>query len=95
MESRRVWLSYTLIRVALFALPFAVLMVAGVHWLWAALIATVFSFCASYIFLHRQRAAMAADLTAIQRGRRSPVADDDAEDAAVDRTPVERRDSDR
>jgi hypothetical protein len=89
METRRVWLSYTLIRVALFAVPFAVLMVSGVLWLWSALIATVFSFCASYIFLRRQRETMSSDLAAIRQGRKSPTVDDDVEDAAVERRDLE------
>jgi len=42
------------------------------------------SFCGSYIFLRRQREAMAADLAAVAAGRRKPVEDDDSEDAAVD-----------
>ncbi len=88
-------MSYTLIRITLFAVPFGVLMASGVFWLWSALIATVFSFCASYIFLRRQRETMAEDLSAIRRGRKAPAVDDDVEDAAVEGAAVERNDSDR
>ncbi len=79
------WLVYSLLRVALFAVPFALLMVAGLPWYWSAVIAAVISFCASYIFLGRQRSVMAEDLSAIQRGRKRPVEDNTVEDAAVDR----------
>lgn len=85
MKSGRVWLVYSLLRVALFAVPFALLMVAGVEWYWAAIVAAIISLCASYIFLGRQRAVMAQDLSAIQRGRRRRVEDDAVEDDAVDR----------
>jgi len=80
-----VWLVYSLLRLALFVVPFALLMLAGVEWYWAALVAAVISLCASYIFLGRQRQVMAADLSEIQRGRRRPVEDDTAEDDAIDR----------
>lgn len=79
------WVTYSLLRIALFAVPFAVLMLVGVDWIWAALVATIVSFCASYIFLRRQRDAMANDLSAIRRGRTVRTVDDDSEDAAVDR----------
>jgi membrane protein implicated in regulation of membrane protease activity len=80
-----VWLVYSLLRLALFVVPFALLMVAGVEWYWAAIVAAIISLCASYIFLGRQRAVMAQDLSAIQRGRKRPAQDDSVEDDAVDR----------
>ena len=90
MKSGRVWLVYSLVRLALFVVPFALLMVAGVEWYWAAIVAAIVSLCASYIFLGRQRQTMAEDLSAIRRGRKRPVEDDSAEDAAIDRqTPAE------
>jgi len=85
VKTGRVWLVYSLLRVALFVVPFALLMLAGVAWYWAAIVAAIISLCASYIFLGRQRAVMAQDLSAIQRGRRRPVEDDTVEDDAVDR----------
>jgi membrane protein implicated in regulation of membrane protease activity len=85
VKSGRVWLVYSLLRLALFVVPFALLMVAGVAWYWAAIIAAIISLCASYIFLGRQRQTMAEDLSAIQRGRKRPIEDNTVEDAAVDR----------
>jgi len=85
VKSGRVWLVYSLLRVALFAVPFALLMVANVPWYWAAVVAAIISLCASYIFLGRQRQVMADDLSAMRRGRRRPIEDNTVEDAAVDR----------
>jgi hypothetical protein len=76
-----VWLRYTLLRVLVFAVPLAVLLFLGVHWLWSALIASVVAFCVSFIFLRRRRDEVAQAWAA-----RRPVRtrDDVAEDAAID-----------
>lgn len=85
MSSRRYWLVYTVVRILLFAVPFGlVVAVSPDFWPLAAVIGAVVSFCGSYIFLRKQREAMAADLAAVAAGRRKPVEDDDSEDAAVD-----------
>ncbi|MCJ1711741.1 DUF4229 domain-containing protein [Clavibacter michiganensis subsp. phaseoli] len=85
MSSRRYWLVYTVVRILLFAVPFGlVVAVSPDFWPLAAVIGAVVSFCGSYIFLRRQREAMAADLAAIAAGRKAPVEDDDSEDAAID-----------
>jgi hypothetical protein len=79
------WLSYTLLRVLLFAVPLAVLLLVGV-WPWlAALIAAVFGLSASVIFLRGPREAISREIhSARTRERPVPVADDEAEDAAAD-----------
>jgi hypothetical protein len=85
VSSRRYWLVYTVVRILLFAVPFGlVVAVSPDFWPLAAIIGAVVSFCGSYIFLRKQREAMAADLAAVAAGRRKPVEDDDSEDAAVD-----------
>jgi hypothetical protein len=85
VSSRRYWLVYTVLRVLMFAIPFGlVVAVSPDFWPLAAVIGAVVSFCGSYIFLRKQREAMAADLAAVAAGRRKPVEDDDSEDAAVD-----------
>jgi hypothetical protein len=85
VSSRRYWLVYTVVRILLFAVPFGlVVAVSPDFWPLAAVIGAVVSFCGSYIFLSKQRQAMAADLAAVAAGRRKPVEDDDTEDAAVD-----------
>ena len=82
-----VWIWYTALRVVLFAVPLAVLLAAGVQPWVSAAVAAVFGLSASLIFLRRARESMSSDLYAA-RHREAPVvrADDDEEDAAVDRT---------
>ena len=86
-----VWIWYTALRIALFAVPLIVLLVAGVPGWIAALVAAVFGLSASLIFLRRARNAMSSDLYAA-RHRETPVvnADDEAEDAALERGVDER-----
>lgn len=85
VSSRRYWLVYTVFRVLMFAIPFGLVVAVNPDlWPLAAVIGAVVSFCGSYIFLRKQREAMAADLAAVAAGRRKPVEDDDSEDAAVD-----------
>ena len=86
-----VWIWYTALRVLLFAVPLAVLLAFGVNpWISAA-VAALFGLSASLIFLRRPRESMSSDLYAA-RHRETPVVrdDDEAEDAAVDRTSNER-----
>ena len=86
-----VWIWYTALRILLFAVPLAVLLAFGVNpWISAA-VAALFGLSASLIFLRRPRESMSSDLYAA-RHRETPVVrdDDQAEDAAVDRTSNER-----
>ena len=86
-----VWIWYTALRVLLFAVPLAVLLIAGVNvWVSAAL-AALFGLSASLIFLRRARESMSSELYAA-RHRETPVVSDDdaAEDAAIDRSADER-----
>lgn len=85
MNAIPVWLRYTLLRVLLFAAPLAVLLIAGVTPWIAVLVAALFGFSASLIFLRRDREQLATDLYAA-RHRETPVVrdDDEIEDAAVD-----------
>ena len=85
MKAVPVWLRYTLLRVLLFAAPLVVLLIAGVSPWIAVLVAALFGFSASLLFLRRQREEFATDLYAARR-REAPTARDDAEaeDGAVD-----------
>ncbi|WP_082571142.1 DUF4229 domain-containing protein [Agromyces sp. Root1464] len=91
MKSVPVWIWYTALRVLLFAVPLAVLLIAGVNVWVSAAIAALFGLSASLIFLRRARNAMSSDLYAA-RHRETPVAnaDDEAEDAALERGVDER-----
>jgi outer membrane murein-binding lipoprotein Lpp len=85
VKSVPVWIWYTALRILLFAVPLAVLLLAGVNPWVSAAVAAVFGLSASLIFLRRQRESIASDLYAA-RHRETPVvrADDEEEDAAID-----------
>jgi len=80
-----VWIWYTALRVLLFAVPLAVLLIAGVNPWVSAAIAAVFGLSASLLFLRRQRESIATDLYAARHRETPAVRDDDEqEDAAID-----------
>ncbi|HWH26735.1 MAG TPA: DUF4229 domain-containing protein [Pseudolysinimonas sp.] len=82
----RPWITYTLLRLGLFAVSLIVLMLIGVPLWLAAILAAAIGFCVSYIFFPRLRERVAVDLAAA-RTRRNPDpvatpvgADESAED---------------
>lgn len=77
------WVRYSIIRIGLFAVLFALLMVTGIEWWISALVATLMAFSISYIFFVRQRDALAHDLA--RRVGRTTSSDEDAaaEDDAI------------
>jgi hypothetical protein len=75
----RPWIAYTLVRVGLFAVLFAVLFVLGLEWWLAAIIAAALGFCISYIFFRRLRERVALDLAAA-RADTAPRPDEAVED---------------
>jgi len=87
-----VWIWYTALRILLFVVPLAVLLIAGVNPWVSAAVAAVFGLSASLIFLRRQRESIANDLyTARHRETPAVRADDEEEDAAIDANAPERR----
>jgi hypothetical protein len=85
VKSVPVWIWYTALRILLFAVPLAVLLLAGVNPWVSAAIAAVFGLSASLIFLRRQRETIASELYTARHRETPAVRDDDAEeDAAVD-----------
>lgn len=81
MRVREVLL-FTVLRILLFAAPFGILLLLGIDWWWAALIAAVVGFCLSYILLRPQRDAVASRLVAARSAPATqPRSDEDAEDA--------------
>ncbi|MCI2957295.1 DUF4229 domain-containing protein [Agromyces atrinae] len=85
MKSVPVWVYYTALRIVLFAAPLAILLIAGVEPWVSALVAALFGFSTSFIFLRRPREAMSQELyDARHRSQTVPHVDDDAEDAAID-----------
>lgn len=74
------WLAYSLVRLGVFALAFAVLMIANVPFWLSAIIAAVIGLCVGYIFFGRLRDAVARDIVE-RRARPAGDADSAAEDA--------------
>ncbi|RNE62103.1 DUF4229 domain-containing protein [Cryobacterium tepidiphilum] len=87
MKSVPAWLSYSVIRLLLFAVPLVILLVTGVGPIVATIIAAIIGLCLSYIFLRTPRARMA---DTVYRARHEPStpapSDADVEDAAIDET---------
>ena len=74
------WITYSLVRIGMFAVVLAVLILVGVtSWL-AAIIAAIISLCVSYLFFGKLRESVATDL----HNRRSAQSSSTAEDAAED-----------
>jgi Na+-transporting methylmalonyl-CoA/oxaloacetate decarboxylase gamma subunit len=82
----RPWIKYSLIRLGIFVVVLAVLLVLNVNPFLAAVVAAIAGFVLSYVFFRRVRDQVAAELAA--RGAKPvPVrnVDTDAEDDALDR----------
>lgn len=75
------WIAYSLVRVGVFALAFAILMLVGVEWWLAAIVAAVIGFCVAYIFFGKLRDAVALDIAARRSAPVTKDADATAEDA--------------
>ena len=76
----RPWIAYTLVRVGLFAVFFAVLFVLGLDWWLAAVIAAALGFCVAYIFFRKLRERLAIELANARANtdrRPDEVAEDD------------------
>ena len=85
VKSVPTWIWYTALRVLLFAVPLAVLLIAGVNPWVSAAVAALFGLSASLLFLRRQREEIAGDLYAARHREKPAVREDDEEeDAAVD-----------
>ena len=76
----RPWIAYTLVRVGLFVVFFAVLYVLGLQWWLAALIAAALGFCVAYIFFRPMRERVALELAAA-RASTDTTPDEVVEDA--------------
>ena len=80
------WVQYSLVRVGLFAVVFALLTLINpsLWWLWA-IAAAIVSLCISYIFFGKLRDAVALDIVN-RRAKPAGAADTDAaaEDAEAD-----------
>ncbi|QJA00519.1 DUF4229 domain-containing protein [Leifsonia sp. PS1209] len=74
-----------MLRLLLFAIPLAILLVLRIEWWIAVIAAALIGLCLSYIFLSKPRNAVSSDLYAARhRDKPATTVDDDAEDAVVD-----------
>ena len=79
----RAWVTYSVLRVGLFLVIFALLLIVSIQWWLAAIVAAVVAFCISYIFFGKLRAQVATEL-ATRRRIRVPESDEDVEDGPDD-----------
>jgi hypothetical protein len=94
VKTGRTWLIYTLIRLGIFAVVLALLLLTQMQPFIAAAVAAVIALCASYIFLRKPREQLANGLYEARHGEgraatRAPEkagSDEDLEDTAVDST---------
>ena len=84
MKKIPLWLSYTLLRVAFFAVPFAILMLFNITWWISAILAAIIGLSSSYIFLARLRNRMSTAIyeARVKQKTATPGADETAEDSA-------------
>ena len=76
---------YTVLRLAAFAIPLALLLVLGIEPWIATVLAALIGLSVSYIALRRPREAVSRDLYDRRHGSKpSPTGDEDAEDTATD-----------
>lgn len=86
MKAVPAWLSYSVIRVLMFAVPLGILLALRIEWWLAALLAAVIGLCLSYIFLRKPRERVARELYAARHPEAEAVHPDaESEDAALDR----------
>lgn len=78
------WLTYTVLRLVLFAVPLAILLLLGIVWYASVIAAALIGLCLSYILLAKQRHAVASDLYAARHRDTPAPSADDAEDEAID-----------
>ena len=84
MKKIPLWLTYTLLRVAFFAVPFAILMLFNVSWWISGILAAIIGLSSSYIFLARLRNSMSTAIyeARVRQKSAAPGADESAEDSA-------------
>lgn len=89
MKPSRQWVLYSLIRLGIFAVALAILLIVGVNVWIAAIGAAVIGFCVSYIFLRGPRDAVAKTMVSAKASSTKSTPerdiDNDIENEALDR----------
>lgn len=83
MSSTRRIVLYSIIRIALFAVPFILFMLLNIWWWLSAILAAIVAACLSYLFLGRQRNEVAEVVESWRHGDHRDD-DNDVENAALD-----------
>ncbi|WP_345763348.1 DUF4229 domain-containing protein [Diaminobutyricibacter sp. McL0608] len=79
------WVTYTVLRLLVFIVPLAILLLLGVEAWISVVAAALIGLCLSYILLRRPRDAVSRDLYEVRHREKAPVSvDDEAEDSAID-----------
>ena len=80
------WVSYSVFRVLLFAVPLAVMLALGIEWWIATIAAALIGASLSFIFLRKPREKVALGLYQARHPVTEPIHPDaESEDAALDR----------
>jgi hypothetical protein len=83
------WLTYTLLRLAFFVVPFVVLLLFNISWWIAVIIAALIGLSASYIFLARFRNQMSTAIhEARQKSRSGAKSADEMHEDSVNAEPA-------
>jgi len=87
MKAVPVWVTYSVYRVLLFAVPLTILLALQITWWIAALVAALIGVCLSYLFLRKPRERVARGLYEARHPATKTAVHPDAEseDAAIDR----------
>ena len=85
MKPSRQWIVYSAIRLGMFAAILAILILVGVNPIIATIGSAAISFCLSYIFLTKQRDAVARSVVTIRSKKTTTDLDNDLENEAIDR----------
>ena len=85
MKKIPAWLSYSLLRLAAFAVPLVILLWLGLDPWIAAVVAAIIGVCVSYIFFARWRSQVSTEIYDARKHVKSASSvDEDIEDQAVD-----------
>jgi uncharacterized membrane protein len=78
------FLKYTLLRAALFVVPFVIFLLLGIGGVLSAVYAVIIAFAVSFLFLGRQRNAAATDVSDVFGGRKKVRTTREQEDAEAE-----------
>lgn len=84
MKSLPPWVTYTVLRLLLIAVPLVILLLLQVPWWLSAIIAAVVGLCLSYLLLGSSRDKVSSEIYAARTRKAAVPADDEAEDSVVD-----------